>query len=504
MKKITIILIFIALISKISGFGREVALSHFYGATAVSDAYIIATSLPSTLLAFVGVAITTAYIPMLNKVIESDGEKAGNAYTFNLISAVSAFVLMVFIVFQLFLPNIISVLAMGFDEHTFNLAVSFGHIILFSLFATGPVYILSGFLQVKKKFVVASLIGLPLNIIIIASIIIGARYTPTIMAIGTGIAAYAQMAFLLFHVYKDRPECQYKIDWNDSYIKETLRMSVPVIIGASVNQVNVLIDKTIASTIISGGVSVLNYANRLQYFVQSVFVASMISVLFPALSALAQKNKMQEIRSVIREGLSLINFFLVPATFGILIFSRQIVELLFGRGAFDDKAVMLTSSALFFYSIGMLGFGYREVFAKIMYSLHDTKTPAYNASVGVCVNIALNLMLSKIMGLSGLALATSLSAIITAIGMWYGVRKKVGGFTIITKNAIKIFFASIGMSLLAKIAYSAMSPRIGADPALIGAVFIGVFSYSIIAMILKIEEIDMVKKFLISKTAGNF
>ncbi len=502
MKKIALTLIIITLISKITGFGRELALSYFYGATAISDAYIVATSLPNVLLEFVGVAISTSYIPMLSKVIELHGEKEGNNYTFNIITAVLAFMLIVFIVFQLFLPNIISVLAMGFDEDTARLTVSFGHIILFSLFAIGPVFILSGFLQVKGKFAIASMIGFPLNTIIIISIFLAARHDPIIMMIRTVVATYAQMAFLLFHIYRGKPECRYIIKWNDGYIKETLLISVPVILGASVHQINVLIDKTIASTIVSGGVSALNYANRLQYFIQSLFVMSLLSVLFPAISAMAQKNKKEAAGLLIQEGLSWINFFLIPSTFGILIFSQQIVELLFGRGAFDYQAVLLTSSALFFYSIGMLSFGYREIFAKVMYSMHDTKTPTYNAVIGVLLNIVLNIILSKIMGLPGLALATSLSTIVTSIGMWHNVQGKIGRFKIVTRNVAKIFLASLGMALMAKTAYN-VTLKIGNNQALMTAICVGILGYFGLATLIRIEETVTAKRWLISRIAKN-
>ena len=96
---------------------------------------------------------------------------------------------------------------------------------------------------------------------------------------------------------------------------------------------------------------------------------------------------------------------------------------MFGRGAFDYDAIKMSSSALFFYSIGMVGMGIREVLARAFYSLQDTKTPVINATVGVFINIVLNIILSKYLGVGGLALATSISALVTAALMFVSFKK---------------------------------------------------------------------------------
>jgi putative peptidoglycan lipid II flippase len=94
-----------------------------------------------------------------------------------------------------------------------------------------------------------------------------------------------------------------------------------------------------------------------------------------------------------------------------MILAEPIVKMLFGRGAFDSAAAGLTSSALFFYSIGIVGMGVRDILARIFFSLHDTRTPMINAAFALTVNIVLNIILSKYMGIGGLALASSISSI---------------------------------------------------------------------------------------------
>src|SRR5699024_7595983 len=117
--------------------------------------------------------------------------------------------------------------------------------------------------------------------------------------------------------------------------------------------------------------------------------------------------------TIIRKSLMFLIFIMLPSSMVFIIFSEEIVSLIFGRGEFDIQAIRLTSSALFYYSIGMIGIGFRAIFANAFYTMKNTKTPMINAAVGLGINIFLSLLLSKYLGIGGVALATSISSIIT-------------------------------------------------------------------------------------------
>ncbi len=152
-------------------------------------------------------------------------------------------------------------------------------------------------------------------------------------------------------------------------------IALPVILGVSVNQINVLVDKTLASQISVGGISTLNYASRLNLFIQGIFGLSISTALYPHVSKMAANNDMVGFKKSVGEACVGILLLIVPATVGAIIFAEQLVGLLFGRGAFDANAVSLTSSALVFYSVGMVGVALKDVLSKSFYSLQDTKTP---------------------------------------------------------------------------------------------------------------------------------
>ena len=266
----------------------------------------------------------------------------------------------------------------------------------------------------------------------------------------------------------------------------------PVILGVSVNDINVLVDRTLASSIAVGGISALNYANRLNGFVQGLFVATISAVMHPMISQMAAQNNFDGLKRTVSEAINLINLLVIPATVGAMIFAEPIVKLLFGRGAFDSKAISMTSNALFFYSIGMAFFGLRDILSRAFYSLQDTKTPMINATIAVAINIVLNFILSKYLGIGGLALATSISAIFCTGLLFVSLRKKIGPFGMKSTaiSFIKILVSSLVMGVLAYLAYNLSLSHVNGNLSLIISICIGALVYSLIIYFMKIDEVD--------------
>jgi GT2 family glycosyltransferase len=260
----------------------------------------------------------------------------------------------------------------------------------------------------------------------------------------------------------------------------------------SINQINILVDKTIASQLVEGGISALNYASKLNGTIQGVFIMSVIAVIFPAMSQMAAGDRLDEMKSYIQKAVMLTILFLIPVTVGIMLFAKPIIILLYARGAFVTSAINLTSDSLFFYSIGMLGFGLREIFSRAFYSLQNTRTPMINALIGILINIILNLALSHFMGIAGLALATSIAACITTILLYMSLTRKIGaligkqGFV----DCLKILIASSLMGILARIFYTLLYPSLGWNSSLIITVMVGAFIYLILIYCMKITYVN--------------
>lgn len=184
----------------------------------------------------------------------------------------------------------------------------------------------------------------------------------------------------------------------------------------------------------------------------------------------------------------------VPAVVGMVLFAQPIVTILFRRGAFDADSVALTAYALSFYAIGMIGWGITDVSLRAFYAFQNTKTPTILAIVGVAVNIVLNLVLSRYIGIGGLALATSIAALTVSFLMLLGLRKKIGALGL-TKNVIaffKIVIASLIMGVGARMSFGFLLNMMGQNLSLILSIILAVIIYALLIYFMRIEEVDNV------------
>lgn len=501
MKKTAIILIVLTMLSKILGFVREIVLSYFYGTSGISDAYIIAFTISSVVFSFVAVAIKTTYIPMYSSVLKNEGEKNANVFTNNIVNFTIVLCSVLISILFVFAPQIVKVFASGFEGEVLKLSINFTRYSIFSIFVVGLIKIYSGYLQVNNNFYAPALVGVPLNIVIILSIVLSSYYSVDILVIGRVIAVLLQLIFLLYFVYKKGYSHQIILDVKDSNTIKIFTLAIPVMLGTSVNQLNRIIDRTLASRITIGGVSALNYAGRLNIFIIGIIVMSIVTVFFADISKLSSQNKMYKFKHKLKGAIIGINLLVIPSMLGIAFFTTPIIKFIFARGEFGLKSIEITTKAQFFYSLGLIGFALREVLSRAFYSLHDTKTPMKNAMLAMFLNIILNIILSRYMGISGLALATSISAIFCTILLFVSLRKKIGNFFFneICTSSFKIFISSVIMIVIIKLLYINMINVLSSNISLILIIIIGVGIYSIVISFMKIEEVDEMIRYSLLK-----
>lgn len=492
MEKTAITLMILTIASKAVGFIRELTLSYFYGASNISDAYLIALTIPTVIFAFIGAGLFISYIPLYSHITQEKGVQLADRFTNNIINFVLILCTLILLWGLIFTAPLVKMFAVGFTGKTLELAVFFTRIMLFSICFSGIIYIFSAYLQIKNNYVVPALTSFPTNFIIIIAIVLSSKFNLMVLAVGSVIATVSQLFFLIPFVYKEGYQYRFVLDRHDGYLRKLLFLSLPIMISVSVNQINVLVDRTIASQIVVGGISALNYANKLNLFVHGIFVMSIATVMYPLISKMAAENNIAGLKKSLSESISGINLLVIPATVGVMIFADPIVKLLFGRGAFDEQAISLTAYALFFYAIGMVGFGLREVLSRAFYALQDTKTPMINASIAVVLNIVLNIVLSKFWGIGGLALATSIAALFSTFLLFVTLRRKIGHFGLknLALSFIKIVIASFVMGVVAKLAYAAFLVKFSANLSLIVSIGIGALVYFVIIYFMKIKEVE--------------
>lgn len=504
--KATFGLMIATIIAKILGFGRELVLASAYGATMYSDAYITAMSIPTVIFASIGTSLGTVVIPMFMEVDEQQGKKKSLEFINNVFNIVILLCLSISLLGLIFTEDIVKVFALGFNEETLKVAVQFTRVTIIGLVFLGLTYIMTAFLQIKNNFTIPGLASLPKNIVIIGSIFLSMKYGPYFMIWGTLIGIGIEFLFLVPFAVKKGYEYKFIINFKDKYIKKMLLLIIPVFIGVAVSQINVLVDRTLASTLGEGAVSALNYANKLHVFVIILFITSIGSVIYPMLAKLSTNNDKGKFIESVTKSINSIVLLVMPISVGTIILANPIIKILFERGAFDAKATSMTAIALKMYALGMVSVGLVEILGKIFYSIQDTKTPMKNGALSVAINIILNLIVIKPLGLLGLALSTSISSTVSVVLLFNSLSKKIGYFgqDKIIKTGTKAFVSAIVMGVLTKLTYSVLSSIFAAgllgQIASVGiSILIGAISYGIFVVILKVEEVDMITEVLKKK-----
>lgn len=499
--KAAIGLMIATLIAKTLGFSRELALASAYGASSTSDAFLVAMNIPAVIFTAIGTSLGTAFIPLFCEVKSNRGEEASVKYTNNILNVVVIICIILALLGAVFAPQLVKLFALGFKGETMEQAVYFTRIMLLGIPFLGISYIMMAYLQVKENFIIPGLMPIPYNICIIIAILLSVKISPYILPFGALIGLLGQFIFQLPFAMKRGYKYKPYINLKDEYLKKMIWLIGPVLIGVAVNQINTIVDRTIASTLVEGSISALNYANKLNQFVMGMFIVSISSVVYPILSKLSTENNKTEFNKSIITSINTVILIVIPISVGAIILSTPIVKILFQRGEFDARATYMTSVALVFYSIGMIGFGLRDILGKVFYSLQDTKTPMINGVIAMGLNITLNILFVKFtnMQLAGLAFATSISALVTIILLFINLRMKIGPFG--GKSIVIVFVKSILSALLMAIItisiYKNLSSLLGLGTlkeilTLVISIVVGAFVYGISVVVLKVSEVNFI------------
>lgn len=409
MAKTTTILMIITLVSKVFGFVRETVIARYFGAGMEADAYFMAISIPSLIFASIGASISTTFIPLYTQLMSVDGKKSANTFASNLLNIISIICCFLLILGIIFSPSLVNLLAPGFSGDIYDLTVDLTRILFVGSIFSMISAVLTGILQSNESFLGPALIGFPYNIAVILGCIIFAKsYGVYALTIATLIGTIGQ-AFIQIFFVKGKYSYEPVVEFKDPYVKKLFILIIPVLIGTAIMQINTVVDKALASNLEQGSISAINYSSRLVGFVQGIFIASVITVIYPFFSKLCAKEDYDDLNEYISGSINIFTMIMLPITIITVLYSSDIVSIVFERGEFVQRDVELTAFSLVFLSLGFLPFAIREVFNRAFYALQDTRTPMINGAIAVVVNIVADLLLVKNLKVGGLSLATSLS-----------------------------------------------------------------------------------------------
>jgi len=501
---------FATMVSRILGFLRDIIFAAFFGTGIYAQAFVVAFRIPNLLRDLIGEGATnSAIVPVLVEELNQNGRDSFWKLANILLNLMLVVLTLLTIAGFLFAKPIVFAIAPGFleDSVKFDVTVAltraiFPYLIFIGLTAYGM-----GVLNSIKHFTAPAYGTSLLNIALIMCMFMWRQDIVGLAAgvlLGGVLQVIVQVPILLKSgiVFNCR-------GFMHPQVKKILRLLVPRIFGSGVYQINVFVSTVLASIgriVGEGAVAALYFSNRIMQLPLAIFAIALAQAALPTLSGHIVNKEGQEFSKTINFLLRSVFFLLLPASAGLIALSNPITKTLLQRGAFESYSTGITSSALFFYSFGLLAYGAIKVLVNGFYAMQDTKTPVKIAAVSLVVNIALSVMFMFKLKVGGLALANSLSGILNAVMLFFMLKKKAGTFyeKILFISLIKIMAASVLTGVVAYwvnvyITSIIPSKTIFSIAGLMVSIVAAIMFYVIACYALRINELKELRSWILNK-----
>lgn len=420
----SILVISLIIFGKVIGFLRDVFISAYYGASISSDAYFAANIIPSVIFGALISSALVYFIPIYSDNFINKDRESANKYANNILNILLILSVILTIVGVTFADSFITLSAPGFDAEKHNLAVQLCRILVCSFVFNAISLTYTSISNYNKSYFTPQLVPIISGTCVILGIIM---FHNTIgifaVAISTVFATIIQV-FIQYYSVRRFFKFKFYIDLKSPEIKKMMILTAPIFLGMFVDQLNLFVDSILCSRLPTGSLSALNYAQRLLFTINGVFATGIITVLYPYFADFASKGEHESVVVYLNKTLQTISIITIPIIITIFIESESIIKVIFFRGAFNEDALFLTSKVFVFYSIGLVFLGFREVYTRIFYVYNDSKTPFIIGIVAAVTNIALNFILVKPLGVGGLALATSISCLVSSFLFSIFIKRK--------------------------------------------------------------------------------
>lgn len=496
MKSTAFILMIITLVSKVTGLIREQFFAYYLGTGMLSDIYGTATYVPFTVFGFITAGVVASFIPIYNKVRSEKGQRQAERFTSNLVNILFIVATIFILVMMVFTTPIVKLFALGYTEGKLALTVQFTRFILLTLYATAISSVFIGYLNIHEDFITPSLTGIFMNVFLIISVIIAFKLNNFfVLAYGFVLTEFLKYMFFPKAIRKTKYKHRFFIDFNDPYIRQLLKMSLPIIASVAAVDISTMIDQSLASKLFEnthGAVAALRFASLVLQLISGVIVVSVTTSIYPSLSRYGNDGEYPKLKKTMMDAIVSSLIFVIPAMFGIMILSVPTVRLLFQRGMFDAESTALTAGVLFFYAPSLIGLTIKDITTRAFFAMGNSKTPVKITLIQVSLDIVLNLTLSYFFGIKGLALATSIASIVAGIITLISFRKQYGriGEELFIKSLIKLLLISSLMGLGTFFIFKLLS-GINFFIAFVVTVVLSMVIYGILLLMVNIPQVNL-------------
>jgi len=442
--------------SRVMGFIRDMVLARLFGAGMAADAFFVAYRIPNMLRElFAEGSISAAFIPVFTEYLTKRSREEARKLASAVFTLLLIIVTIVCVLSILAAPWIVQAIAPGFGDEPgkFDLTTMLSRFMFPYLLFISLAAITMGMLNSLRAFAVPAFSPVMFNICIIgAALGLSPLLTEPIFGVAVGVVAGGAVQFLMQLPSLSRRNMMigFRFDPLNPGVKRIGLLLLPAMVGLSVTQVNILVNTLLASFLPEGSQTYLFYGMRLVLFPLGIFGVALGTAILPTMAKQTSDGQIQELKTTLSFGLRLVLFIIIPAMIGLMTLRVPIIHLFFEHGRFTAAATAGTAAALLFYSVGLPAFAGIRIVVAAFYSLQDTKTPVRIAMVAMGANIVLSLILMRPLLHGGLALATSLAAIINFGLLVRILNRRLNGieWSVIIRSVVNTVAATVPVGVI--------------------------------------------------------
>jgi putative peptidoglycan lipid II flippase len=417
------------LISRVTGFVRDVVMAAVLGAGPIADAFLVAFRLPNHFRAiFAEGAFAAAFVPAYARTLELDGISAARRFADRIAAAMVLLQLVLLALALAFTPQVVALLAPGFtrDPARFELAVALTRITFPYLALISLETLIAGTLNANHRFAAAAGAPVLLNICMVSTLLLAAFFPSAGHAAAWGVLAAGVLQALFVSADAERGGFGIRLAWPtlDEPTRKFLKALGPAIIGAGGVQLALFADTVIATFLPAGALSALYYADRINQLPIGVVGIAVGTVLLPEMARRLAAGDAAGAAAAQGRAIEITLLIAIPCVAGALAIPELVMRALFARGAFSADDALAAAATLAAYATGLVPFVLMRSFTAPFLARGDTATPVKAALIAVFVNILLKIVLVAPLAQVGLALATAVGAWINLALLAYAARRR--------------------------------------------------------------------------------
>lgn len=416
-------------VSRLFGLVRSQFMAGLLGATGIADAFNIAFRFPNLMRRlFAEGAMSSGFVPVFTALVEKEGHDSAQRFFSRIVALLSAILIVLTVLVVVLAPSIIDFYysgQAGGAQAARPLAIllfrlMFPYLIFISLAA-----ILQGVLNTHHEFSIPAAAPIVFNLLVIGSALAYLAFyrgelseaRAIFLSVGVLLGGLGQFLFQVPWLAKKGYRLSFDFRWRDPQVARFLTLVVPTVFSAGVYQLNAMLVDPLAVSLGEGALSAIQYSIRLQEFPLGMVVVSLATVSLPAFSRHVASGDRSALHQSIRRSLLLSSLAMLPVMLFSFFFANEIIRLVYGLGAFDARAVALTGACFSFHIASIWFIGFSRILTNVFFATQDTRSPLFVSIAGLLSNVGFALLLTRGVhwGVSGIAMAGGLSALVMAI-----------------------------------------------------------------------------------------